>query len=151
MQNIWKKLNLKEHNKMMVLNAPASFEGSISDLQNVVVLRNISTDSDIRFILSYLLLRRRLRYKVLHQSFYLKQREMSSFGLVIRKELPKNIHVISTETPDGNPFKQRALEMSDKLQLMKTEQLYGFVAKNMLKRKESKITHLTSLGNRTCV
>lgn len=55
MQDIWKKLNLKDHKKVMVLNSPESFEESIRELQNVEVLRDLDTDEDIQFILSFVM------------------------------------------------------------------------------------------------
>ena len=53
MPDIWNKLNLKDHNKIIILNAPASFEESIKELEGVKVHRNHDTVDDIQFVLVF--------------------------------------------------------------------------------------------------
>lgn len=53
MQGIWKKLNLKDHTKVMILNAPICFEAHIDELQSITVLRDMDTSEDIQFVLCF--------------------------------------------------------------------------------------------------
>ncbi len=53
MSNLWHKLNLKEQREIFVLNAPASFEAAIDELEDVRVHRTVSDRAAITFLLAF--------------------------------------------------------------------------------------------------
>ena len=50
---IWKKLNLKNQNRIVVLHAPASFEKEIDTLSDVQVYRNIRSAKAPSFLIAF--------------------------------------------------------------------------------------------------
>ena len=55
MQDIWKKLNLKNENTIMILNSPESFESEINLLESVEVIRDKGSDlgAELSFFLFF--------------------------------------------------------------------------------------------------
>ena len=53
MSAVFKKLNLKDQNDIVVLDAPASFEPEIAALQDVAVRRNVDEVERVRFSLAF--------------------------------------------------------------------------------------------------
>lgn len=53
MTALWKKLNLKDHDAIVVVNAPESFEPEIASLESVAVTRSLARASSIRFVLVF--------------------------------------------------------------------------------------------------
>lgn len=53
MQEIWKKLNFKDHTSAVILNAPTSFESTIAALENVEVIRAEPIEGDVNFFLFF--------------------------------------------------------------------------------------------------
>lgn len=50
---IWKKLNLKHQNRIVVLHSPASFEKEIDTLSDVQVYRNIRSAKSPSFLIAF--------------------------------------------------------------------------------------------------
>jgi hypothetical protein len=50
---VFKKMNLKEENEILVLNAPASFEGELAALTGVKVVRSLEAAGAVRFALAF--------------------------------------------------------------------------------------------------
>lgn len=55
MSPVFKKLNLKEQNEIVVLNAPESFENELAALENVQVRRRASEVKTIDFFLAFVI------------------------------------------------------------------------------------------------
>ena len=53
MANIFKKLNLKDQNEILIVNSPESFEAEIEQLANVKVLRELGKAKEIHFSLTF--------------------------------------------------------------------------------------------------
>ena len=53
MSAVFKKLNLKDHENILVLNAPASFETELASLENVVIHRMLDEVAKIDFSLAF--------------------------------------------------------------------------------------------------
>jgi hypothetical protein len=53
MADVWGKLNLKDHDEIVVVNAPASFEPAIASLGDVKVLRKPAGAKAIAFLLAF--------------------------------------------------------------------------------------------------
>jgi len=53
MSAVFNKLNLKEHNEILVINAPASFEAELAALENVVIFRDIKKVNVVQFALVF--------------------------------------------------------------------------------------------------
>jgi hypothetical protein len=53
MPPLFKKLNLKDHAEMLVLNAPASFEPELQALDGVKIARSLAEVSSIGFALAF--------------------------------------------------------------------------------------------------
>lgn len=55
MSDVFRKLNLKEHEEILVLNAPASFEPELAALEGVRVVRDVKTAKRIVFSLAFVI------------------------------------------------------------------------------------------------
>lgn len=53
MASIFEKLNLKDHQEILVLNAPASFEPELAGLPVLTIHRGIESVPEIRFFLAF--------------------------------------------------------------------------------------------------
>jgi hypothetical protein len=53
MSPTFQKLNLKNHNPILVLNAPESFEPELASLEGVTILRKLQGPSEIEFSLAF--------------------------------------------------------------------------------------------------
>jgi hypothetical protein len=53
MLSTFEKLNLKDHDRVVVLNAPESFEPELATLHGVKVLRSLQDAGDIRFSIAF--------------------------------------------------------------------------------------------------
>jgi hypothetical protein len=53
MPSVFEKLNLKEQREIVVLNAPDSFEGALSTLKNIQVVRRLAAVKDLTFALIF--------------------------------------------------------------------------------------------------
>jgi len=53
MSSVFEKLNLKDHNRIVVLNAPESFDPELASLHAVAVLRNLEESGEIKFSLTF--------------------------------------------------------------------------------------------------
>ena len=53
MSSLWKKLNLREHREIFVVNAPRSFETALSTLKKVTVRRNLAATTKVTFALTF--------------------------------------------------------------------------------------------------
>jgi hypothetical protein len=53
MSPIVEKLNLKDHARIVVLNAPRSFEPELAKLRGIAILSNLANASDIKFSLAF--------------------------------------------------------------------------------------------------
>ena len=53
MATIFDKLNLKDQQEILVLNAPASFEPELAKLHVLTLHRNIESVADIQFVLAF--------------------------------------------------------------------------------------------------
>lgn len=53
MTPLFLKMNLKDHKRMVVLNAPPSFEREIEALQGVTVSRSMGTAQEVAFLLAF--------------------------------------------------------------------------------------------------
>lgn len=53
MADVWAKLNLKDHDEIVVVNAPASFEPEIKALDGVRVVRTPADAKEIAFVLAF--------------------------------------------------------------------------------------------------
>jgi hypothetical protein len=53
MATIFEKLNLKDHQEVLVLNAPQSFEPELARLHVMTIHRNIEAVPEIRFLLAF--------------------------------------------------------------------------------------------------
>ena len=53
MSGIWKKLNLKDQEQVVVVNAPLSFEDTIESLSGVIVSRDLSSAGNVQFLLAF--------------------------------------------------------------------------------------------------
>lgn len=53
MADVWSKLNLKDHDAIVVVNAPASFESEIKTLDGVTVKRTVGDARQIAFFLAF--------------------------------------------------------------------------------------------------
>jgi hypothetical protein len=51
--SVCEKLNLREHRKILVVNAPRSFEGVIKSLQGVRIQRSVAQTKDVAFALVF--------------------------------------------------------------------------------------------------
>jgi hypothetical protein len=53
MASVFQKLNLKTQPKIVVFNAPASFESELAQLDGVKVVRNPKKPADVQFVLAF--------------------------------------------------------------------------------------------------
>ena len=53
MPTVFDKLNLKDQQEILVLNAPASFEGELKGLNNIRVVRSIQAAKEVAFSLAF--------------------------------------------------------------------------------------------------
>jgi hypothetical protein len=53
MSAVFKKLNLKDQAEVVLVNAPASFEGEVAALVDVTVVRDVKSPKSITFVLSF--------------------------------------------------------------------------------------------------
>ncbi|QBB70428.1 hypothetical protein ELE36_08635 [Pseudolysobacter antarcticus] len=53
MSSVFEKLNLKQHNEIVVINAPASFEAELATLKGVTLLRDLKKAKAVRFALLF--------------------------------------------------------------------------------------------------
>ena len=53
MPTVFDKLNLKDQQQILVLNAPASFEGELKGLSNIRVVRSLHAAKDVAFSLAF--------------------------------------------------------------------------------------------------
>ena len=53
MPTVFDKLNLKDQQQILVLNAPASFEGELKGLSNIRVVRSLRAAKDVAFSLAF--------------------------------------------------------------------------------------------------
>lgn len=53
MPTTFEKLNLKDHENIVILNAPESFEPEIASLDGVMVLRKVKAKMEIHFLLAF--------------------------------------------------------------------------------------------------
>jgi hypothetical protein len=53
MSTVFAKLNLKEHDEILIINAPASFEPELVALDNVRIRRDIEAIKDVAFSLAF--------------------------------------------------------------------------------------------------
>ena len=53
MASTFEKLNLKDQKQIVVLNAPESFEGELSSLRGVEILRDVESAKEIEFSLAF--------------------------------------------------------------------------------------------------
>jgi hypothetical protein len=53
MSSTFDKLNLKDHRRIVVLNAPESFESELASLKGVTVVRSLQNLSEIEFSLAF--------------------------------------------------------------------------------------------------
>jgi hypothetical protein len=53
MSEVFKKMNLKGENEILVVNAPASFEGELTALAGVKVVRSLEAAGAVRFALAF--------------------------------------------------------------------------------------------------
>jgi len=53
MAGVWGKLNLKDHEEIVVVNAPPSFEPEVTALDGVAVKRKPADVKEIRFLLAF--------------------------------------------------------------------------------------------------
>jgi len=73
MADVWGKLNLKDHDEIVVVNAPASFEPEVKALDGVTVKRRPADVKEITFFLA----------------FVTKQKEVDDLAKVVaRKSVP---------------------------------------------------------------
>jgi hypothetical protein len=56
MPTTFEKLNLKDHDELVILNAPESFEPEIATLDGVTVLRTIKAKMEVHFLLAFVLM-----------------------------------------------------------------------------------------------
>jgi hypothetical protein len=55
MATIFEKLNLKDHQEILVLNAPESFEPELSRLPVITIHRHLTSVAEIRFSLAFVM------------------------------------------------------------------------------------------------
>ena len=73
MADVWSKLNLKDHDEIVLVNAPASFESEVKALDGVTVKRKPADVKEITFFLA----------------FVTKQKEVDDLAKVVaRKSVP---------------------------------------------------------------
>jgi hypothetical protein len=53
MTSLWKKLNLQDHQEILVLNAPSSFTAELKTLEGVRVQQRISAVKELTFALTF--------------------------------------------------------------------------------------------------
>ena len=70
MADVWGKLNLKDHDEIVVVNAPASFEPEVKALDGVTVKRRPADVKEIAFFLA----------------FVTKQKEVDDLATVVAKK-----------------------------------------------------------------
>jgi len=70
MADVWGKLNLKDHDEIVVVNAPASFEPEVKALDGVTVKRRPADVEEITFFLA----------------FVTKQKEVDDLATVVAKK-----------------------------------------------------------------
>ena len=70
MADVWGKLNLKDHDEIVVVNAPASFEPEVKALDGVTVMRRPADVTEITFFLA----------------FVTKQKEVDDMAKVVAKK-----------------------------------------------------------------
>jgi hypothetical protein len=57
MTNLWKKLNLKDHPQVIVVNAPESFEEETDRLESTRIVRSFGKAKQIGFMLAFVIKR----------------------------------------------------------------------------------------------
>ena len=85
------KLNLKDHTRIAVLNAPASFEPDLAALHGVTVVRDVADAGELGFALA----------------FVTRQREVDSLGKAIAKSA-KGDAVVWFAYPKGSSKKYKS-------------------------------------------
>jgi hypothetical protein len=90
MSKVFDKLNLKNQNKIIVINAPASFEPELAALRGVSVLRSLQDVDETEFSLA----------------FGTKQSEVDTFGKAIAKKA-KGDAVVWFAYPKGSSKKYK--------------------------------------------
>jgi hypothetical protein len=62
MASVFTKLNLKNETKILVLNAPASFEAELNKLQQISVEREVKNETEISFALVFVTQQKQVDY-----------------------------------------------------------------------------------------
>jgi hypothetical protein len=91
MSPTFQKLNLKDHNRIVVLNAPESFQQELATLQGVSVLRSLQGTGEIEFALA----------------FVTKQQEVDTIAKAIAKQ-SKGDAVVWFAYPKGTSKKHKS-------------------------------------------
>lgn len=53
MAGLWSKLNLKDQERVLILDAPASFERAVAELEGKAVLRRWGADASVDFLVAF--------------------------------------------------------------------------------------------------
>jgi hypothetical protein len=53
MSSLWKRLNLREHREIFVVNAPRSFETALRTLKQINVRRSLAANTELTFALTF--------------------------------------------------------------------------------------------------
>ena len=76
-------MNLKDQKQIVVLNAPESFEGELSSLRGVTILRSLQDVKEVEFFLA----------------FVTKQKEVDTIGKAVGKKKRKAMRSCGSRTP----------------------------------------------------
>ena len=60
MPSVFVKLNLKDQKQIVILDAPASFEGELAALQNVEIIRDLKKAKQVSFSLAFVITQRQV-------------------------------------------------------------------------------------------
>ena len=91
MASVFQKLNLKAHNPIVVLNAPASFEPELAGLRGVTIARQLEGLAGVEFSLA----------------FVTKQKEVDTLGKAIGRKV-KGDAVVWFAYPKGSSKKYKS-------------------------------------------
>lgn len=91
MASTFEKMNLKDQKRLVVLNSPESFEGELSALRDVKILRGMEGVKEIEFLLA----------------FVTKQKEVDSIGKIAAKKA-KSDAVVWFAYPKGTSKKYKS-------------------------------------------
>jgi hypothetical protein len=100
MPTVFEKLNLKDQKQIVVLDAPASFEGELAALKGIEIIRDLKKAKMVTFSLAFLTTQKQVN--ALTPAIAGRRRATLSCGSLIRRGVRRSTSRRSTGTLAGS-------------------------------------------------